>query len=306
MTAEAAKLPVPEGASARITERQDQPEHLQRLKAYSRYYQLAHRWRRARAIGTFGLAAIGPLLSLLVPSTSELVAAVSAGWLVVGRTWLSWMEQRRTLEAVRAQELFDTKLFLLPWNGSLAGRPPAPDDLAAAARAIKNDGPYKNWYSIDLSGTPWPADVLLCQRQSMVWSRSDHKAYGTTILVAGVGWFLIGLVVALVADLSLAEYLVKIFLPSAPAFLDSLDLSRLHWQHATSREQVQHKIHDLWRDYKAGTTVLSAADCRQIQDSAYLLRRDGPRVPQLFYRLRRSRVDESTRAGTMALRADED
>lgn len=302
MTAAPVPRAVPLGESAHITERQDQPEHLQRLLAYSRYYHLAHRWRRVRALGTFGLAAAGPLISLLIPATSDLVAAISAGWLVLGRTLLTWMEQRRTLDAVRAQELYDTKLFHLPWNSALVGRPPAPEDIAAAARQIEDDTPYRHWYSIDLRNTPWPADVLLCQRQSTVWSRRDHRAYGTTILTAGISWFVIGLIVAITLDLTLADYLVKIFLPSAPAFLDSVDLARLHWHHATGREQVEHKIADLWQEYTSDNESLMVAECREIQDSAYLLRRDGPRVPGVFYRLRQASSDASTRAGTAALR----
>jgi hypothetical protein len=195
-------------------------------------------------------------------------------------------------------------LFHLPWNAALVGRRPAPDDVAAAARHITDDAPYRNWYSIDLGDTPWPADVLLCQRQSAVWRRRDHRAYGTTVLLAGVAWFLVGLVVALARDLSLADYLIKIFLPSAPAFLDSLDLARLHWHHATARQQIEHKIDDLWQAHTSQPGSLTVTDCREIQDSAYLLRRDGPRVPGTFYKLRRATSEASTKAGTAALRAD--
>jgi hypothetical protein len=35
--------------------------------------------------------------------------------------------------------------------------------------------------------------VLLCQRQSAILNRRDHRAYGTTLLIAGVMWFLVGL-----------------------------------------------------------------------------------------------------------------
>lgn len=61
---------MPEGASARITRRQDEPQHLTRLLAYSHNYHVAHRWRRARALGTFVLAAVGPFISLFIPATA--------------------------------------------------------------------------------------------------------------------------------------------------------------------------------------------------------------------------------------------
>jgi hypothetical protein len=53
----------------------------------------------------------GPILALFLPGSGELVAAISAGWLVLGRTLVIWMEQRTTLEAARVQELYDTRLF---------------------------------------------------------------------------------------------------------------------------------------------------------------------------------------------------
>lgn len=306
MTIVPARRPVPVGSSSQIKKRQDQPDHLQRLLAYSHLYNTTQWWRRICALGTLTLATVAPIIALLVPSTSAILAAISAGWLVLGRTILRWLEERGTLQALRVHELYDTKLFRLPWNTALAGRPPIPDDVADAARHIKKDTPYRDWYSIDLGDTPWPGDVLLCQRQSMVWSRRDHRAYGTTILLVGISWFIIGLTVALVRDLTLAEYLINIFLPSSPAFLDSLELARTHWRHAAAREQVENEIHDLWEKHRANPASLTSADCRKIQDATFLLRLDGPRVPTLFYKLRRAKSTANTAAGTAAIHASAD
>lgn len=295
--------PVPVGSSARIKERQDQPEHLQRLLAYSYLYRTAQRWHRARAFGTFFLATVAPIVSLLVPSTSDILAAVSAGWLVAGRTILSWLEEHGTLRAVSVQELFDTKLFKLPWNTALAGRQPAPEDAAAAAAHIRDHAGYRNWYSIDLRNTPWPGDVLLCQRMSMIWGRRDHRAYGTTILITGIAWFVLGLVVALARDLSLAAYLIKIFLPSSPALLDCTELARSHWRHATRRENAEQDIQDIWDAHRNDPASIDPVACRNIQDTAYLLRRHGPRVPRLFYKLRKRTTSAVISAGADALLA---
>ncbi|MFI6498912.1 S-4TM family putative pore-forming effector [Nonomuraea typhae] len=66
--------PVPAGDSARITQRQDEPpEHLQLLLAYSHLYKTAQWWRRIRSAGSFALAAI------------------SAGWLVLGPNRPNWV-----------------------------------------------------------------------------------------------------------------------------------------------------------------------------------------------------------------------
>jgi hypothetical protein len=294
--------PVPTGESADITRRQDEREHLHRLLAYSHLYQVGSRWRRVRTFGTLVLAAVGPTVSLLIPSAAGVVGAVGAVWLIVGRTVFTWAEQRATLEAVRTQELYDTELFHLRWNSALAGRPPSPEDVADAARHVRDDTDFLDWYSIDMGDTPWPADVMLCQRQSMIWSKGDHRAYGLTILVLGITWFLVGLVVGLVVDFSLANYLVKVFLPSAPALLDSVEQSRLHLRHVASRQQVEHKIHDIWQRHRDNSEDLDEEQCREIQDAAYLLRRDGPRVPRRFYKARKALSQTKTAAGAAALR----
>jgi hypothetical protein len=295
--------PVPVGSTGRIRERQDQPEHLRRLLAYSYLYAVAQRWHRAGALGTILLATAAPIVSLLFPFTSDILAAVSAGWLVAGRTVLSWLEDHQKLIAARVQELYDTALFNLPWNTALAGRKPAPEDVAAAAARIRDHSPYRDWYSIDLADTPWPGDVLLCQRMSMIWGRRDHRAYGTTILIVGIAWFLLGLSIALARDLTLADYLIKIFLPSSPALLDCTELARSHWRHATSRENAEKDIQDIWDAHRDDPAGIAPVACRNIQDTAYLLRRQGPRVPSFFYKLRQPATQAAMTAGAVALRS---
>jgi hypothetical protein len=302
VSAPGAARPVPPHSSADISRRQDEPEHLQRLLAYSHVYRVAQRWRRVRAVGTLALAAVAPLISLTIPATTDVLAAVAAGWLVLGRTVLSALEQHTRDRAVAMQELYDTRLFCLPWNGALAGRPPIPDDIARAARHIGDDGPYRQWYSVNLDGVPWPADALLCQRQSTVWSRSDHRAYASTLITAGIAWFVLGVTVALVRDLSLADYLIKLFLPTSPALLDAAELSRDHQRHARARERALQDIDDLYELHRQDLSSVPVSACRGVQDASFLLRRSGPRVPNLFYRLRRSGSEADTAAGVAALR----
>lgn len=92
--------PVPAGSSARIKQRQDKPQHLRRLLSYSHLYRTAQRWHRIRAFGTFVLATVAPIVALLVPPSSDILAAIAAAWLVAGRTVLSWLEEHGIQHAV--------------------------------------------------------------------------------------------------------------------------------------------------------------------------------------------------------------
>jgi len=296
----------PGNCASQIPAQQNQPHHLERLRAYSRLYDIAARWRRLRIAGTVLLAVLGPTLALLAVDTVGVLAAISAAWLVLGRAVLVPLETRAREQAVKVQELFDTKLFGLTWNAAIAGDPPLADDIACAARAMKDDPErFNDWYDVDLAGLTWPTDVAHCQRQAMAWSRSDHRAYATTLALTASSWAAIGILIALTQQLSLAEYLVKLFLPTAPALLDTIEQQSAHRRHATERESHLSRMDELIRDRCTSTTTITEEQCRQIQDSAYLLRCSTPRVPGWFYRMRRQGVQGNTAAASQSLRTEE-
>ncbi|GAA1883218.1 S-4TM family putative pore-forming effector [Actinomadura bangladeshensis] len=293
--------PVPRGEPSRIGRRQDEARHLRRLLAYSDLYHRSQRWRRARMAGTLLIAAVAPVAVVFFPAGSETLAALGAAWLVASRTGLAWLEERAVRRAAAVQELYETDLFGLPWNAALAGPRPAPEEVVAATGRIRRPDRYRGWFGIDVEDVPWPGDVLLCQRQSMVWSLRDHRAYGGALVAAGLGWFGVGLGLALYRDMSLADYLVKLFLPVCPALLDCVELAGAHWRHAARREEVLREIQNLWDAHRADPAGLDPADCRRVQDAAYLLRRDGPKIPGAFYRLRRGASARSTAEGVAVL-----
>lgn len=289
----------PPGAG--ITTRQDQPEHQARLLAYSHLYKVAQRFRLARAAGSATIAAT-PLLTWRYPGLAEIIAAIAGAWLIVARLLVNWGETTYTERAVNVQELYDTKLFGLPWNTALAGREPLPDDVADAARHMTLTEDHIKWYRSDLTGVPWPADVLLCQRESAVWSRADHRGYGRTLLGAAAILFVLTAAIGLVADLTLADYLIKLGLPITPALLDAAELGKAHLRYAAKREQLVHDISDLWTLHKKHLADVAVTDCRRIQDEAYRLRRDAPRVPRWYYKIRRGVRHKITQEATRELR----
>ncbi|MBO2459700.1 S-4TM family putative pore-forming effector [Actinomadura violacea] len=293
--------PVPHGASLRIDRRQDRSRHLRRLLAYSDLYHRAQWRRRYRVAGTLLVAAVAPVAVLVFPAAGEMLAVVGAAWLMVSRTALAWLEERAVYRAAAVQELYETELFELPWNTALAGARPAPEEVASAAARIRRPDRYRGWFGIEVRDVPWPGDVLLCQRQSMVWSLRDHRAYSAALLAAGLGWFTVGMALALYRDLSLADYLVRLFLPVCPALLDCVELAGAHRRHAGRREEALQEMQDLWDAHRGDPAGLDPGDCRRVQDVAYLLRRDGPKIPGIFYRLRRGASERSTAEGAAAL-----
>lgn len=285
-----------------ITDRQDQPEHLDRLAAYSHRYRIAGRWRTARMTGTLLLAAAVPVLAFARPTWADQLAAVAALWLVLGRTVLSSLERSSYVRAASIQECYDCKLFELPWNETLVGPEPRAVDIAADAAKYTNRARLLKWYDIDLNGLRWPVDVLFCQLQSSSWSRRDHEAYGAILISAATLWTAGMLSYGIAADLTLSDFLVRLFLPSAPALLDAVELSTSHITHARDRRKVEDVATAAWRAHHDGVPI-TVETTRRVQDSIFQLRRDQPRVPNIVYRIRRSSSTQVTVAAAAAIRS---
>lgn len=261
-------------------------------RADSRGYQLAGRWHFARVTVTLGFAFLAPVITFFWPASSDGVAAAAGCWLLFSRTVISGAESRERRRAVTAQELFDTRLFGLPWNLSLAGRPPAEEDIHSAAAKYDRPG-GQNWYA-DTEDVPWPLDVVLCQRSSAVWGRRTHQMYAIAIGGFGAALFIAGIVIAIVWDLSTTDYLVRLFLPSVPALLDTIDLARTHRQTAAEKKKIEDDADDLWeKGLQDPSNVTLPFECRRLQDQTYRLRLDGPRVAYWLYRLRRNKDEQA-------------
>lgn len=292
-----------------ITTRQDQPVHFERLVSYTYRYGIAGRWRSARMLGTLVLAGLVPVLAYADPDAAAVLGAVAAAWLVLGRTILRRCEQASYRRAALVQEFYDTQLFELEWNGALAGAEPNVADMTADAMKLtkpKKRDALRVWYDVDLTGLPWPVDVLTCQLQSSIWSRRDHRAYALFLGTTATAWLLAGVVYAGSVGMSLTHFLVALFLPSAPALTDAAELTAAHWQQFGERLSVELDAQKALQDFHHGGVLPSATLVRSVQDHAYRLRRDQPRVPRWFYSLRKSASALVTRTAAQAVRLRRD
>jgi SMODS-associating 4TM effector domain len=291
--ADATPVTTPAGQVSALGQRAARPHALMLFKAYSRGYLLAGRWHNARTAGTAGFALVAPIITFWWTSGADLIAAAASGWLLIARAVLGPAEDRERRRAVNAQEMYDTEVFGLDWNLGLAGPRPAEEDLVKAAGKHRGDAPT-DWYA-DTEDLPSPLDIVLSQRSSAVWGRGTHFAYA--IILAGVGTtvFIAGVTVGGFTHLSLTDYLVRLFLPSVPALLDTIDLSRTHWSTSRQKGDIEMEADTLWSTGVQQIDAVTDDDCRRLQDQVYRLRLHGPRVATWLYKMRRGNDDRAMR-----------
>lgn len=264
------------GDQVPIPQRQDEDAFVTLRAAARTTHDTADRIRLAQNFGTIALAILAPVLAVLWPKASNILAITAAVWLISGRTWIRALHQQRHLQGVKYQELYDVGLFGLEWNTAVAGPRRHVREAVSATRWSVADKD-RGWYE-KVPDVPWPLDALACQVQNLIWARRNHQAYhrilwttfGVLCAAAGAIWAAKGF--------TIDDFLVKLFVPLAPALLDLTELPRQHRDAAQTREQLEQSIDDLWQQHTAGRPV-TAADCREIQDSIFELRASSPPVP---------------------------
>lgn len=262
-------------------------------KAYSRGYDLAGRWHTARVTGTSALALLAPIIAFWWPHTTDRIAVIAGVWLLMARAVFAPAEDWERNRAVNSQELFDTYVFELSWNASLAGRAPAEETIDKAARNKRGAAPT-NWYA-DTEDLPRPLDVVLSQRSSAAWGRATHFAYAIILISLGAALLVAGVIVGAAAHVGLTNYVLRLFLPTVPALLDTIDLSRAHWATSQRKARIEAAADDLWATGVRTLSAVTVADCRQLQDQSYELRRHGPRVATWLYKLRHDSDEQAMR-----------
>jgi hypothetical protein len=268
---------------------QSEETNLSRQLAARRYFQDAKRLQRGGSAVVSLLAFSSPFVLLAKPDLGPLLAAFAGLWIFLARFVFERFKRDSILEGVVAQEAFDCAVLGISWNDALAQRP-APEDIHGASQhVIDQIDDVRGWYPTVVSAL-WPTSVLICQRANAVWARRQHRAYARFLAVAVVVWFAIGIIVSVADSATLVEYLTIIALPSLPALLDTSELSKGHAGASLGREVLEHQTGDLLREGGANRREL-----REIQDQLFDLRRDGPLVPEWFYKRRRENYEEAMR-----------
>lgn len=286
-----------------ISERQNSTQSMELLRAFTWFYLRAKRWHAYKVIGMLLFALASPLVLFWIPSMSQWIGALAGAWVLVGRTLLTWLNEEDVNKAAKIQEQFDVELFDLHWNASAAGSKEAHEDILNAAEKIHSErklNRLRNWYP-NVDSAIWPLNVLACQRSNIVWSRRANNRYSRLVLFLGIGWLIIGLIMAIIAKATTAEYLLIVFLPSQPAFLDTVDLVRGYRKLSVEQKSVENHISDLWELSMKTQGALVEEDCRVVQDQIYRLRRIGLQIPQIVYLVGRKRDEKAMRTAAARL-----
>ena len=269
-----------------IQERQNDPSMITLLRATSVSHARVRRLNALRLSVGCAFAALG----LIVTLTGGAVAWIAILGVLWGLTYAagvsSWADDELR-RATKLQEMFDVRLFRIPWNSVVAGEELPAYEVSRLNRHYHGDAEnLRNYYEIpDL---PRPFDVLGCQQQNLGWGARVRRRYANTILGGVVVWAAAGLFVGALTSLSLTGLVLRWYVPSLGILLLGLDEFRGQRGIASGREHVLSLVRARIAQVteaprKAGEQSDLMILARQVQDSIFHTRTRQPRVPNWFF-----------------------
>lgn len=273
-----------------ISQRQNDPDMLHLLRAASASHVRGQRVEAVRLTVSLVLAAAG-LVAAFVDATATPIAVAGAAWAIAYVTGVNPWAKNEARRGAIVQEMFDVDLFGLPWNQTAAGErlpPHAINELVRKFTPSRGRGDWlRDWY-VDTNGVPQPYDVFICQEQNLGWDARLRRRWSWVLLGSVIAWTVLGVLVGYLADLTVAETVIRWYLPAAAALLLGVDTYRTQRDIAAERERIIPVI--CTEIDRAQPPPLPPAEqqrlyqtAREVQDVILATRKQAVRVPQWFY-----------------------
>ena len=301
-----ASAPDPAGAQT-INDRQNQPANLELLAAADTAHANSQRWELARGLGAC-IVALGATAAAFIPGFAPIASLIGAIGAVAQQA-ITIVSAKHTTTATRLQESFDTGLFALPRAHNTG---PAASSEESSALAARYSGPPKRDWYVDVAGLPLAYAVLICQRENLQWDWPLRRRWATYLIIAATGWLLLGIAIALLADWRTRELVLRMWVPSAPAWLLAYVLAYRHRRVATAKQALAITVDEALAILPA-VTADDPADpglcaelhrrCGDYQATIFGLRDYAERVPGLLYRATKTDDEDRARLAARRLRA---
>lgn len=289
--------------SASILQRQEQTLALRLLLAQRRLYTRAKRWQGIRWFGIVALGVGAPFASLIFPHAAVVAGAVAGLWLFLGRSVLTWLENRDMTRAAAIQEQLDQHLFQMPASITRTERP-SPEDIAdlvgdenqLAANVEKER--LRGWYPLDAT-SPGAISIAISQRSNAAYT--DRLIRTTVAVWAGTGtiWIVVLTIWSSLTGVTLASFLLGVALPVLPAFMDVTEYILSTWRAAQDRADLARSID---ARISAGSPPIEGQELLVWQERLFDLRRTTPQVPDWLYKLTRKKNERAMNAAARDLR----
>ena len=274
-----------------ITQKQNEPISIERLKAQRKLYSVAKKISFASFMLFVIPVVIGHVLKIwfggyeLFMNIFVIYAAVASILKIV----ISMCAKKTKKRAAAIQQLFDAHIYSMAWK-KVWGAEPTQEFVCQHARK-EPDTKLKDWYEPLIEKANHNVGVLLCQMENVryderlkvrfyMWTHIVFWVYVAVSVLFGMYYF----------QENTSDFLLKTMVPLAPIVVLYLTLVYNRYGEVEQRGKLDAAISDAWRIAKAHHTV-SIQKLEEIQTILYAYRCEVNAVPDWFYNRHRNLLE---------------
>jgi hypothetical protein len=284
-----------------LVERQNDDQSMELLTAkYDRY-------ERASAVSgwAFKLMLSTVLFAVLKPWKPEWSLGVDLYIMVAffGELWLDRAQETLQAEGARVQEVFDRRVYQLPWPHGWIERPTSETmalwaQQGRARTSSEEQGRWLDWYPVEVAVLPLSVARLACQRANAWWDANQREGYAKGLIVLSVIMLACLSVAAIVPDLArdTVKDNVIVWLP-VPYWLmrEGLRHRRAARERCCALERAMAAVTGALETGLDESTLTRRAE--EVQAALFRQRQAGPMVWPRYYHLRRPQTEQAMKAG---------
>ncbi|HLP88261.1 MAG TPA: S-4TM family putative pore-forming effector [Nostocaceae cyanobacterium] len=286
-----------------IPQYQLETKQIDRLAAQQYFYLVAARMQTIQIICSVPVVLIGSLIVVFFPNLNVYTAFWGLIVTFIDIIYLNHYQNLLKQQAAKVQELFDCHVLDLEWNNVKLGRRPEEETILDAAtkfNIIKPNYSYlKDWYPPEVGNLPIYQARIICQRTNCWWDAKLRRYYANWLITLLFILALILLILGLISDFSLENFILSTLVPLMPAFVLGTRQYNEHIESANSWQRLKEYSEQLWEQaingQKTPQELTQLSRC--LQDEIYEHRYKSPLIfDWLYNRLRPAYCQQTDRA----------
>ena len=281
----------------KIIEKENEDPQLEVLFSQRYLYSDAKKYFTIRSSIALGFALLGPLIGSQGNTLSSYFGFFALIYLLLDNFSLEKLENGKKETAAKLQELFDTKVFDLPWNNFIAG--PKPDLEIVGKILLENpvrdysELKLVNWYPERVKEVDLELGRFLCQRENVWWESDLRKKYLYVLIGAALAILVVIFTLAITLDLTIANLILWIIMPLLPLGEMVIKQVKLHEDSSKCVKELKDKLDNLIEDLINKKKIENLESVARIcQDEIFRHRKKSPMVYDWIYNLFLSKQEE--------------
>jgi uncharacterized membrane protein YagU involved in acid resistance len=294
----------------KIPAEQNSEDAITLLRASRQIYEDAKRIGTLQLTLAVSSAVGGTVLAAIFPVAKAWTALYGAIALLVDVILLEPAAKKKQETGAKIQELFDARLYELPWNQLKLGAAPEHETIVGLARTHSFEHPdartLQDWYPTAVGKLPIEYARLVCQRANMRWDAALRRTFCTIYVILLLALGGVGVGYSLVVGSTMEQFMLSVVMPLLPASVQLVRQYRKQAQSAQDSERTREYLEALWkRAIEQNLTAIELQqEARQLQDELYDRRRRSPAIPSLLYRHRREQYEEQMKQASAKMVED--